>query len=108
MPTYQKLVRDYIPTIIEKSEKQYSTRILDENEYVEALKKKLYEEVNEVHEAQGQEDLLEELADVLEVIHALAKVNNSDMERVEQMRQTKAKERGGFDKRILLEEVKDN
>ncbi|WP_306973674.1 nucleoside triphosphate pyrophosphohydrolase [Alkalibacillus salilacus] len=107
MPVYQKLVRDYIPEVIENTGKSYSTRVLNTEEYVDSLKKKLYEEVGEIHEADNTKEVLEELADALEVIHALAKVHNADIGEIEEIRQKKASERGGFDKKIFLEEVED-
>ncbi|NIK11385.1 nucleoside triphosphate pyrophosphohydrolase [Alkalibacillus almallahensis] len=107
MPVYQKLVRDYIPEIIENTGKAYSTRILNTEEYTDSLKKKLYEEVNEIHEAENTNEVLEELADALELIHALAKVHDADISDVEAIRQKKASERGGFDEKIFLEEVED-
>lgn len=44
---YNKLVRDNIPDIIENSGKKCVTRILMEEDYIEALEVKLQEEVNE-------------------------------------------------------------
>ena len=41
MPIYNKLVRDQIPNVIIKTGKEFSTRILPENEYIVELKKKL-------------------------------------------------------------------
>ena len=45
MPVYNKLVRDLIPQIIEKTGKEFSTRILDEEGYVKELKVKSKEEL---------------------------------------------------------------
>ena len=47
MPTYNKLVRDLIPQIIEKTGKRYATKILDTDDYKAALRTKLEEEVEE-------------------------------------------------------------
>ena len=65
---YDKLVRDEIPQIIEGQGKKAVTRILNDNEYREYLEKKLDEEVAEFHESKE----VEELADILEVLIALA------------------------------------
>ncbi|WP_338123556.1 hypothetical protein [Priestia flexa] len=40
MPAYNKLVRDYIPQIIEQSGKKYTTSNLTIDEYKKELKKK--------------------------------------------------------------------
>jgi predicted house-cleaning noncanonical NTP pyrophosphatase (MazG superfamily) len=107
MPVYNKLVRDIIPEIIASTGKQYSTRILENNEYITELKKKSREELEEYIKADSDEAAIEEIADLLEVIHSLAKVHGSSIEEVEQVRKEKFKERGGFDKRILLVKVED-
>ena len=52
------------------------------------------------------EDSPEELADLLEVIHAIAKVKNISLEEVEKIRQEKRNKRGGFEEKIYLEDVK--
>ena len=101
MIQYNKLVRDLIPDIIKKEGKPYQTRILSDTAYQQELIKKLQEEVTEF----TQEPNLEELADILEVLHALVESLGSDMTTVEDIRRQKVVERGGFEKRILLEWV---
>ena len=96
--TYNKLVRDKIPEIIEASGKTCETEILSEEEYLKMLDKKLDEELAEYH----QEQNIEELADLLEVLYATAKARGYSIEELEQMRIKKQKTRGGFDKKILL------
>ncbi|WP_138418214.1 nucleoside triphosphate pyrophosphohydrolase [Aquibacillus sediminis] len=108
MPEYNKLVRDLIPQIIEKTGKKFETKILDEQDYLTALGAKLGEEVEEYFAADNAEDRLEELADVLEVVHALAHKDGTTMEEVEKVRQQKAEKRGGFKDKILLVEVEDD
>ena len=67
---YNKLIRDKIPEIIEASGKTCETEILSDEEYLQRLDKKLDEELAEYH----QEQNIEELADLLEVLYATAKV----------------------------------
>lgn len=98
---YNKLVRDNIPDICLKNNETPVTRILDENEYISALKIKLQEEVNEFIES----DDITELADILEVVDALAAVGNSSLDRVLEIKNKKADANGKFDKRIFLLEV---
>lgn len=107
MPVYNKLVRDRIPEIIENSGKKFTTKILDEKQYVIELKKKLIEEMEEYQNAESNEEATEELADVLELMHALAKVHGSSIEEVEKIREEKAEKRGGFEEKIFLIEVED-
>lgn len=107
MPKYNKLVRDQIPKIIEETGKKFSTRILDDNEYIKELKKKSFEELQEYVETNNNEDAIEELADVLEIIHALAEYHGASIEKVEEVRKQKAEKRGGFKEKIFLIEVED-
>lgn len=107
MPVHNKLVRDLIPNIIEKTGKEFSMRVLDDEEYMVELRKKSQEELNEYLEAKDDKSAIEELADLLEIIHALSRCHGATPEIVEQVRQQKAEERGGFDEKIFLIEVKD-
>ena len=108
MPVHNKLVRDLIPNIIEGSGKAFTTRILDEEEYVKELRIKSKEELQEYLDAKDDESAIEELADLLEIIHALSKVHGVDFNKVEEVRQQKAKKRGGFEERVFLIEVEDD
>ena len=98
---YNKLVRDKIPEIIEKDGKTCTCSILSDEEYLKKLDEKLGEELAEYQESKS----MEELADLLEVMHAVAAARGSSMEEVEKIRQEKARKRGGFEKKILLEKV---
>ena len=101
---YHKLVRDRIPEIIEKSGKTCLTSILSADEYLTMLDEKLSEELAEYQ----QDKSMEELADLLEVMMAVAKARGSSFEEVEAIRRQKTEKRGGFEKRILLTEVHEN
>lgn len=101
---YNKLVRDKIPNIIKEKKETPVVKILDDLEYKEALEKKLYEEYQEVIEASG-EDRVEELADMLEVIRAIAKLEDKTLEDVIEVANKKVDKRGGFEEKIFLEKV---
>lgn len=98
---YDKLVRDKIPEIIEKSAKQCKTEILSDEKYLEMIDKKLDEELAEYHKDKN----IEELADLLEVIYAATKARGYSIEDLEKVRAEKAEKRSGFDKKILLIKV---
>lgn len=98
-----KLVRDRIPEIIAATGRIAATRILDKDEYLEELRRKLEEETEEFL----KEDNLEELADILEVLRALTLAKGYSIEELEEERRRKALERGIFKERILLENVID-
>ena len=101
--TYNKLVRDKIVEIIKSNGENPKYRTLTDSEYLEELHKKLFEEANEFVE----DDSPEEFADLLEVLYSIAKVKNIDLNEVEKIRQQKHAKRGGFDKRIYLENVEE-
>lgn len=99
--TYNKLVRDKIPEIIEASGNICRTRILSDEEYIKMLDEKLNEECSEYQADKN----IEELADILEVIYAIAKTKGTSIEELEKVRLEKSEKRGGFDERILLIET---
>lgn len=94
-----KLIRDRIPDIIQKNDETCEVQFLKtDQEYEGVLLEKLHEEV-----AEYQTDrTLEELADIMEVISAIAESRHSSLEEIDQIRIQKKKERGGFEKRIML------
>ena len=100
---YHKLVRDRIAEIIANSGKQCVCSTLSDDEYITMLDAKLNEELAEYQESKS----MEELADLLEVIRAVAKARGRSIDEVEAIRRDKAARRGGFERKILLVEVKD-
>ena len=73
----------------------------DKEEILFALDEKLDEEVCDYQVTKE----MAELADVLEVIHAIAEANGITFEELDQIRLHKRETRGGFTKMILLEEI---
>jgi predicted house-cleaning noncanonical NTP pyrophosphatase (MazG superfamily) len=97
-----KLVRDKIVEIMEsKGSKLYSYKLNDQD-FLKQLKLKLIEKASEVHKAQSEQELLEELAEVLEIIQNLAKLNNLTFKDLEAAQEKKRKEKGGYQERIFL------
>ena len=101
---YNKLVRDKIPEIIEQKGEKPIIKILDSNEYKKELENKLFEEYNEVINSSGSERC-EELADMLEVIKALADIENKNLDDIINIAYQKSIKRGGFKEKIFLEKV---
>ena len=102
--TYNKLVRDKIPEIIEASGKKCDTAVLADKDFLYMLDKKLGEEVKEYQESHE----VEELADVLEVIYAIAETKGVSKKQLEDIRAAKAEKRGAFEKKILLKSVTED
>ena len=97
--SFNKLVRDRIPEIIQNEGRECKYHILNDDEYRKELNKKLQEEVNEYLE----NDDTEELADILEVVYALSKLNKCSEEELNLIRKKKSDKRGAFEKKIFLE-----
>ena len=98
---YNKLVRDRIPEIIEQTGKTCTYSILSDEDYLKMLDEKLNEELAEYQEDKS----MEELADLLEVVRAVAVARGCSFEELEEIRRAKAAKRGGFEKKLFLEEV---
>ncbi|SDJ58823.1 Predicted house-cleaning noncanonical NTP pyrophosphatase, all-alpha NTP-PPase (MazG) superfamily [Halovenus aranensis] len=98
---YDKLVRDDIPEIIEENDETPQIHVADGEEYARRLRAKLDEEVAEYHE----DPSLGELADILEVVHALGEHHGVSAAELRRRREAKADERGRFADGIVLERV---
>jgi len=92
---FPKLIRDKLPGIIKADSKTIVTHIADD---------KLIEEATELQEAKTPEHQKEELADVREVIIALQEALGVSEGEIVEIQKSKAKERGGFGGRIILDE----
>jgi len=101
-----KLVRDKIPEIMKNKKQNPKTVIIkNDSEYLSALNKKLIEEVNEYLESSSKdnsENTKYEIADILEVIEAICKLKKYNADTIKDYKLKKKKEKGSFEKRILL------
>lgn len=98
---YNKLVRDRIPEIIEGKGEKAVFHIAEDEEYHAKLLEKLREEVEEF----VKEENSEELADILEILYTLAESHGVSREELEQKRKEKEDRRGGFARKIILDET---
>ena len=101
---HNKLVRDNIPEIIKQAGKIPVTHTLPDDEYLSELDKKLNEECAEYQADKN----IEELADMLEVMYAIAEARGWSVSELEAVRREKAEKRGAFERRIFLERVNDD
>lgn len=100
--TYNKLVRDKIPANIDSEKGRKSKfRILNDEEYLTELNKKVLEEANEFIE----ENSIEELGDLMEVLNAIIKLKGYSMEEVYKIMKAKEERKGAFNNKIYLEYV---
>jgi predicted house-cleaning noncanonical NTP pyrophosphatase (MazG superfamily) len=100
MTSAGKLVRDRIPDIIRADGAEPITYQAEPEEYRRRLRDKLQEEVDEFLTADGP-TAVEELADILEVVYALATDLGTTREALETTRATKAAQRGAFTNRTI-------
>ncbi len=100
---YRKLVRDKVPAIIAQNGQIAKTRVLNDEAYAAALNAKLKEETHEYL----QSGSLTELADILEVVEALAKHQDSSFDDVLALKKQKQQTNGAFDERIFLVSVEN-
>ncbi len=98
MTAHNKLVRDLIPEVLAAKKVDHTVRVLeDDQEYLQALRAKLLEEVHEYLET----PTVEELADVREVVLALARFHRD----LTQVQLQKKRRFGGFTRRLFLVET---
>ncbi|WP_062429749.1 nucleoside triphosphate pyrophosphohydrolase [Herbidospora daliensis] len=96
-----KLVRDNIPHFIRHNGGDPDVSVLEDDDYRRALHDKLAEEAAELAAASGEE-VAEELADLLEVLRAVAELHGHSWEHVERVAEAKRARRGGFSARLYL------
>lgn len=101
---YHKLVRDNIPSIIEKDGKTCRVVTLSQEECLSALRAKLLEEMKEYQESFD----IEELTDLQEVINAIVHESGLTLEQFDVIRKKKEATNGGFKKRLMLLSVDDH
>ena len=101
---YPKLVRDGIPEIIKKNiGVQPKYKVLKNNgAFLDALLKKMVEESVELQHSLKNGNLEEELADIFEIIDTIIPLRRTSVEKIVRIQKEKRKQRGGFDKRILM------
>lgn len=105
--TLHKLVRDKIPSIIEQSGRIPRYHSLIKEDRWEALRNKLNEEVDELQAAQSPEEILEEAADIHEVLMAIVyEAGFIDADLFLKVKQKK-REKGAFDDFLWLDSVED-
>ena len=101
MKEYDKLVRDKIPQIIERSGSECEIEQVDDKTALEYLYKKLMEETSELL----MDKNIEEVIDVIDVAFAIGKLYGFDEEGIMWLRETKVRDKGGFDENIILKKV---
>jgi predicted house-cleaning noncanonical NTP pyrophosphatase (MazG superfamily) len=100
---YDKLVRDAVPDVVRADGERPVVHEVTGEAYAERLREKLREEVAEYCE----DRTVDELADVLEVVHALREHHGVSGDELATLREEKAEERGRFEDGVVLERVEE-
>ncbi|MET7279669.1 nucleoside triphosphate pyrophosphohydrolase [Kribbella sp. NPDC005582] len=100
MTNTSKLVRDRIPDIIRSHGEDPTYYTADPAEFRNRLRTKLTEEVTEFLAA-TEDDAVVELADILEVVYALAADLGTSSDHLDKIRHDKAQTNGAFADRIV-------
>ena len=98
MTTFNKVIRDKIPEIIQKDGYTCNIQTLSDEKFLLEIEKKLSEEVTEYQ----NDKTPEELTDILEVIYKIAQLKGISREELEKIRVKKLQDRGGFEKNLFL------
>lgn len=99
---YNKLVRDKMPEIMRASGEEPNTRTLSEEEFKKQIRLKLLADAGEARVATTRDELVKELADVLEIVEAIAAVEGVPLDDVRRAQAARRFERGGFEGRTYL------
>lgn len=98
---HNKLIRDRIPEIIRQTGRKCGVETMSQTDYHQALLDKLIEEAKEAAEAKS-DNLVEELADIYEVIDAILANLEINKDIVLNKQEQKRQKKGGFTKKLRL------
>lgn len=101
--TERKLIRDRIPELIKQAGKDASIGTYDEAGFKKALLLKLIEEATEASAATSDNELIEELADALEVIDSIVETYSLNRAEIQSVQEEKRQLRGTFKRRYYLD-----
>jgi len=99
---FNKLIRDKLRIEYERMNQKATYRKLSSSEFFEALKQKLIEEVKEIQPT-DRDSVVNELADVYQVIEEMIKVYDIAPEEIQKVKATKLKKKGGFSEALFVE-----
>lgn len=107
MKVYNKLVRDNIPQIIHNAGKICDVEVLKDKQYKIELRRKLVEEALELSKSNSKQEMIEELADVFELLDYILIEEKIDILEVKKRRIQKNMDKGGFDDKLYLKHVRE-
>jgi len=103
---FGKLVRDLVPVRIQRRGERALIYSASRSELATLIRAKVIEEAVEYYWATDDVASVQELADLLELLQAAAKIHNVSFEEVEGAAKQKREERGGFESGVVLVETR--
>lgn len=107
MPTFifNKLIRDKLPAEYIRINHKAVYRKLSHPELLEALRNKVFEELNESSLDGSIEEFEKEIADTLQVIDDLITTKGASVKRINDFKREKFEKKGGFSEGNFVEQV---
>lgn len=105
---FYKLVRDKIPVKIEDNHETVISTKVSPKQLVDLLKEKVVEEAFEMYWSSDNDHLIEEVADILEVLRGTCKAYGIDFSEIENIANKKREKRGGFEEGVVLIASREN
>lgn len=102
LTVFNKLVRDKVPALIAKSGDRAVLTVVSGEEELEAMRRKIVEEANELAAASDRSDIVSEIADLMEILSAYRKRLNIRDTEVFEAQNSKRRSHGAFDQGNLL------
>jgi len=99
---YHKLIRDKIPEKMKKAGASFVVKKLNSKKYEKELIKKVGEESDGLLVAKSKDELVSELADVVEVMEEIKKFKRISHKKLKEARKENMSRKGGFKKRLYL------
>jgi predicted house-cleaning noncanonical NTP pyrophosphatase (MazG superfamily) len=99
---YNKLIRDKIPERIKAHGGDFKIKVLNKNEIVKELIKKVGEESDGLVNAKNRKGIVEELGDILDVIEEIKRILKIKASEMVAARKKAFARKGSFKKRIYL------
>lgn len=105
---YNKLIRDDILSKMKNLNIEFEVKKLSKKNFERALLEKIREEALEVAKARTKDELIQELADLVIIIHEITKLKNIKPSELRQAQKANMKKKGGFAKKLWLVWSEDN
>ncbi|MFK8040454.1 MAG: hypothetical protein AB8B67_03890 [Rickettsiaceae bacterium] len=103
---FNKIIRDRLSLIMSQNGVDVAVKSdISHHDLIKYFKEKILEEANEVKDATNKEEMIDELADLVEVVHGFARALEIEFTTIESKRQEKLDYKGGFNHAVIVDSV---